>query len=256
MNLHVHQFGDGGRTFVGFHGWAGSYRTFDPLAAHLPEDATLFAFDLPGYGETPAPGDWSVEGYGRLLSDAVASLDRGPVTLVGNCSGAIFGLLVGKTRPELVDEFVLIDPFAYVPWYFGVFLVPLLGPLAYWSTFANPLGRWISNSALAKRRTDETDLTGSFLDLDHRATWRTLRVLGDIGDYRYFEGMSARVHMLYGENTFGAVKRSVGLWQKLWPDATAESVLGAGHLPIQEGTLQVARAVFAPSAERAHRESG
>ena len=29
-------------------------------------------------------------------------------------------------RPEVVERIVMVDPFAYCPWYFRLFLVPVL----------------------------------------------------------------------------------------------------------------------------------
>jgi hypothetical protein len=54
---------------------------------------------------------------------------------------------------------------------------------------------------------------------------------------------------VYGERTFGAVKKSVGMWQSIWPQARAHMLEGAGHLPILEATAQLARIVFQADEE-------
>lgn len=165
--------GDGPRAFFAVHGWGGSHRTFDPLLPYLPPDATLWAPDCPGYGQSSSP-EWTRAAYRQALLQAIDAVPAERFTFVGNCSGAILGLDALLERRERIERIVLLDPFAYLPWYFALFLVPVFGPIAFWSTFANPLGRWITNAGLRKHRAEGTHLTGSFAAVDPRAAWHTL----------------------------------------------------------------------------------
>ena len=108
---------------------------------------------------------------------------------------------------------VLIDPFAFLPWYFKVFVHPRIGHIAYHSTFANPVGRWLTNASLRNRRAAETDLTGSFRELDHDVSLRYLEMLDAIDGIARFSTISAPVDIAYGERTFAAVKQSVEQWR-------------------------------------------
>jgi hypothetical protein len=75
----------------------------------------------------------------------------------GNCSGAILGLLAYEMIPSRIRRFVLIDPFAFLPWYFKVFVHPSFGRLAYHSPSPTrlALGRQLS---LKNRRAADSDL--------------------------------------------------------------------------------------------------
>ncbi|HEX8456741.1 MAG TPA: alpha/beta fold hydrolase [Pyrinomonadaceae bacterium] len=240
------------KLYFGLHGWSGDHETFAPLAAHLPHDAALYSADLPGCGRSPAPARLTLEAVTSEIVetlegilDRAAATPRASVTLIGNCSGAILGLLVAERIKPRIDRLVLVDPFAYWPWYFRVFVSPTIGRYAYRSTFANPVGRWLTNQSLRKRRTAETDLTGSFGRIDHDVAQGYLALLAQAGGAERFASLAdVPVEIVYGERTFAAVKKSVPLWRSVLPRARAHLLAGAGHLPILEATAELARIVF------------
>ncbi|HKP12088.1 MAG TPA: alpha/beta fold hydrolase [Blastocatellia bacterium] len=248
--MHVERYGTGERVFFGLHGWGGDHTTFAPLAADLPADVTLYAADLPGYGRSPAPRDWSIEAIADELVDAVNATPAPRLTVIGNCSGAIVGLAAAEALSPRVERFVLIDAFAFVPWYFKIFAAGAFGKAAYYSTFANPFGRWLTNRSLARRRTAQSDLTRSFGEVNHATALRHLALLAEIKSVTRFAGLRVPVDLAYGERTFRAVKQSVAIWLSLWPQARATELRGAGHLPIEEATAQLADIIFNCEAGR------
>ncbi len=242
--MFVHRYGTGSRIFFGLHGWSGTHQTFAPFAQHLPNDVSLYAVDLPASGQSPGPAQWSLDWFEKALGEVMASLPAPGFTLVGNCSGALLGLLGASSVMPRIERFVLLDPFAYMPWYFRLFTdVPVLGQVAYYSSFANPLGRWLTNLSLAKHRQGETDLTGSFERVNHAAALRYLKLFNELGSIERFSSLNAPTDIFYGARTFAAVKSSVTMWQSLWPHADAKAV-DAGHLPIVEATAQLSRLIF------------
>jgi pimeloyl-ACP methyl ester carboxylesterase len=248
--MHIERYGTGERLFFGLHGWGGDHKTFAPLTELMPDEATLYAADLPGYGRSPAPRAWSIEAIADEVAAAIDETQATRVTVIGNCSGAIVALAAAESLGHRVERLALIDPFAFVPWYFRIFAAGAFGKVAYYSTFANPLGRWLTNRSLARRRTNHSDLTQSFGEVNHTAALSHLALLTGIKNVRRFAGLTMPIDLIYGERTFRAVKQSIAIWCDLWPQATAIELSGAGHLPIEEATAQLAPILFDREAQR------
>lgn len=246
--MHVERYGRGADAYFGLHGWSGDHTTYAPLAPFVPARASLFSADLPGCGRSPRPRAWSLDALADEVAAAVSEAAPTSVTLVGTCSGAVLALLAATRLPGRVERLVLVDPFAYMPWYFRIFCAGELGRRAYGATFANPLGRWATNQSLRGRRTPETDLTGGFRGVDHDAALSYLRLFAGAGRVDEFRDVRVPVDLLYGAKTFGAVKRSVALWRGVWPHARAWRLDGAGHLPIREAPERVGAILFGGEA--------
>jgi len=244
MAMFVKRFGQGERVFVGLHGWSGDHTTFAPVARYLPLDATLYSVDLPGCGQSPPPRELTLAGLADEIAAGIATLGSQSITVVGNCSGAILALAALPRIAERVNRLVLIDPFAFAPWYFKLFVTTPVGKYAYYSTFANPLGRWITNLSLKRHRTEESDLTGSFRAIDHAVAHRYLQLLTSMDGIADFAWIRHPVDIVYGERTFGAIRRSVEMWRSVWPQARAFELTGAGHLPIEEAPESLSRVIF------------
>jgi pimeloyl-ACP methyl ester carboxylesterase len=173
----------------------------------------------------------------------------GRVTLVGNCGGAVFALLAARELGGRVERVSMIDPFAYLPLYFKLFNAGEFGRRAYDATFANPLGRWLTNQSLRGRRAGAADLTASFAGADHEAARRYLALYEEVGGVEIFRGFDAPVEIAYGERTFGAVKRSLALWRDVLPHARVRELRGAGHQPFVEAPAQLAEVIFRGGVE-------
>lgn len=242
--MRVECYGSGSRVYFGLHGWSGDHTTFAPLTRYLPAGVALYSVDLPGYGCSPVPRHWELAEITDEIARTIAAVDS-PVTVIGNCSGAIFALLAAERLPRRIERLILIDPFAYLPWYFKIFLHKHVGRYAYYSTFANPVGRWLTNLSLSKHRAADTNLTESFVSVSHDVAYRYLTLLSELNDIARFGRLRLPVDLIYGARTFGAIKESIALWRGVWPHARCHELAGAGHLPIQEATGQLGEIVFA-----------
>jgi len=251
--VYVERQGAGARAFLCLHGWGGDRRAFAPLAAHVPPSASLYAADLPGCGPSPRPREWGVEAIVAEVVETIHALDSGRVTLVGHCGGAVFALLAAREAPRLVGRVVAVDPFAYLPRYFRLFTGEGFGRRAYEATFANPFGRWLTNKTLNAGRDERTDMTASFGATDHEVARHYLSLFASIEGVEVFRGVRAGVDIVYGERTFGAVRKSVEMFKGVLPHARTLQLAGARHMPLTEATAQLARVVFEP--EEAVRES-
>ena len=247
--MFIQQTGSGSQTVVGLHGWSGDHGTFDPLLGQMPKDYVFYALDLPGCGKSELPQRWEMRSLAREVAQELIRLGRKDMTLTGSCSGAILAVFVSREliqmgKGDLVKRLVMLDPFAFCPWYFQLFLIPVLGPLMYATAFANPLGRSITNIILRNKRTANTDLTDSFSEANHWVVWKYLKMLSECGRPEQFRGMDLPVDILFGEKTFSKVRESVQDWQESLPQAQVTMLRGVGHLPIHEDTKKVAELVF------------
>ena len=243
--MFVERYGTGPDVYFGLHGWGGDRRTFAPLAAHVPARASFHSADLPGCGQSSKPREWTVDAVADEVAETIRNLEAASVTLVGNCGGAVFALLAaGRLGAGRVGRVVMIDPFAYLPRYFRLFTSDVIGRRAYDATFANPVGRWLTNQSLRGRRSGASDLTASFAATDHEVSRKYLALFDEVGGVERFRGFDSKVDIAHGERSFGAVKRSLALWRDVLPQARVTVLKGAGHLPINEAAGQVAALLF------------
>ncbi|MCC6489050.1 MAG: alpha/beta hydrolase [Candidatus Hydrogenedentes bacterium] len=247
--MHVDSYGKGSTAFVGIHGWAGNHRTFQPLKPCVPRDATLYSVDLPGYGRSKRPKQWTLTDVANDIVELLPTLSKKPVTLLGYCGGGNLAMLAAKHAPERVARLVLLDPFAYMPLYFRVFTWGAFGRRAYMTTFGTSFGRRLTNTALSSKRTGKANLTSSFEKVDHAFILEVLRAFRDVQPCAYFGDLRMPIDLVYGRRSFGAVKHSVRLWQEIWPHARVIELHGAGHSPLVEATEQLAQMVFADTPQ-------
>ena len=248
--MFVERHGRGPRVYFALHGWGGDRRTFAPLAPYLPEEASLYAADLPGCGDSPRPNAWTNGCVVEEIVEAVREIEATRVTLVGNCGGAVFALLAARELGASVERVSMFDPFAYLPRYFKLFNAGEFGRRAYDATFANPFGRWLTNQSLRGRRAVASNLTASFAEVDHEAARRYLALYEEVGGVEIFRGFTAPVDITHGERTFGAVKRSLALWREVLPHARIRELKGAGHQPFVEAPAQVSEVIFGDGERR------
>lgn len=103
------QVGSGPAVLV-LHGWGASVEAVDPILRSLAAQLTVYAVDLPGFGETglpPAP--WGVADYAdwtRALMDALG-LER--PSLIAHSNGGRIAIHLASHHPERVDKLILVD---------------------------------------------------------------------------------------------------------------------------------------------------
>jgi pimeloyl-ACP methyl ester carboxylesterase len=250
MYAKVH--GSGERHFMCFHGWGGDHREFTPLSRYATSGVCMHCVDLPGYGHSAKPANWDLE---TITQEALAYLDERNISsasMVGFCSGIGPALTMAKMVPGYVERIVMIDPFAFVPWYFKLFISGGFGRRAYATTFQTSIGRKITDFFLKRLQKSDADFTSSFLDLDHNVTLKYLQMLHQVDLEKEYRGLETDVLILYGQHTFKAVRDSVRIYQNLLPRVTSQELNDVGHLPMVKGARQLAEVIF--TEEKATRE--
>ena len=94
------------------HGGTDSWRSFEPVLPHLPDDIRAVAVSMRGHGDAPKPeSDYTIE---ELAGDVIAlmeELDLGPAVLVGHSMGTMVAERIAIEVPERVLGLVLAGAF-------------------------------------------------------------------------------------------------------------------------------------------------
>ena len=250
-SVHVSTYGDGPRVLVGMHGWGSEHRkSYRDVLEHLPDDVTFHGVDLPGCGRSAPPPTWSWDAITDQLAARLDTLSPGqPITLVGACSGSYHALATAMRRPERLQALVLLEPFAYMPWFFRIFTLPVTGSLLYRMVFDNPIGRAATERSLRRQGvSSDFDMVDAFGKNDLATSYHYLKFYAQIPDHRVFAPIHTPVRVVTGQSSWRAIHDAVPMWRELWPDLEAIELAGVGHMFNQEAPERAAAAIFEPFA--------
>jgi pimeloyl-ACP methyl ester carboxylesterase len=97
------------RALLAVHGITANGRSWDTVAAHLPE-RRLIAPDLRGRGRSNRlPGPYGLRTHAADLGDVVDADGGGARTVLGHSMGAFAAVALAAARPDLVERLVLVD---------------------------------------------------------------------------------------------------------------------------------------------------
>ncbi len=100
-----------GPDYVLVHGLGMAHEYWTRLAGVLETSGTVWALDLPGFGDAPRPSaPLSMAESGELLAELLVSEGIRRPVLVGHSTGAQVVAETAARHPELVDRLVLIGP--------------------------------------------------------------------------------------------------------------------------------------------------
>ena len=103
-----------GPTLVLVHGVATSRAVWRHVVPELAKHHRVVTVDLPGFGASPPTGrGFVLEEVADALGDELAHL--GPFDLLGNSLGGAVSLVLAERRPELVRQLILESPAGMVP---------------------------------------------------------------------------------------------------------------------------------------------
>ncbi|RIJ55482.1 alpha/beta fold hydrolase [Clavibacter phaseoli] len=98
-------------SFVLVHGIGVSSRYFHPVAAFLAEHGTVYAVDLPGYGESPrVRRDVTLDDHADVVAEVIRMHGLVDPVVVGHSMGTQIVTRLAVDHPEVADRIVLIAP--------------------------------------------------------------------------------------------------------------------------------------------------
>ena len=97
-----------GPPLVLVHGLAASWRWWRPVLAPLTRRHRVFAFDLPGFGQSRASRRLSLNSAGETLCRLMEAVGLERASLVGHSMGGRVCMDVAANCPERVDRLVLV----------------------------------------------------------------------------------------------------------------------------------------------------
>src|SRR3984885_5612985 len=102
--------GDGPDVLV-LHGWGARIEAVSPIVDALARQCTVYAPDLPGFGETEPPPrqPWGNADYASWTRTLMAALGLQRPSIVGHSRGATIAITLAAAHPGLVDKLMLID---------------------------------------------------------------------------------------------------------------------------------------------------
>jgi pimeloyl-ACP methyl ester carboxylesterase len=91
-------------------GWGASIEAVAPIVTALREVATVYAVDLPGFGESdPPPEAWSSVEYARFVDALFDVLDVDAATVIGHSNGGRVAIRLAVDFPDRVEKLVLVN---------------------------------------------------------------------------------------------------------------------------------------------------
>ena len=100
-----------GPDYVLVHGLGMAHEYWDGLADVLEASGTVYALDLPGFGDAPEPpSPLSMAESGELVAELLVAEGMDHPVLIGHSTGAQVVSETAARHPDLVDRIVLIGP--------------------------------------------------------------------------------------------------------------------------------------------------
>jgi pimeloyl-ACP methyl ester carboxylesterase len=108
LSVRYRMSGQGSHVLL-LHGWGGSIDSFTPVLNDLQRFHTVYAFDLPGFGQSSLPPSaWGSAEYAQLTLKVMNCLSLDRPHLIGHSFGGQVSLRLAATFPARVGKLVLV----------------------------------------------------------------------------------------------------------------------------------------------------
>lgn len=101
--------GKGKKTIVFLHGWGGSWQSWAPIIERLKGKFTIYALDLPGFGESPLSRPYALADYVADIADFLEKNKIKKPVLAGHSFGGQIAAKFAIDRGNLLAKLVIVD---------------------------------------------------------------------------------------------------------------------------------------------------
>lgn len=232
-----------GPPLVFFHGLIGNEDTFGLCHVDFASRYTVYRPAWPGYGNSSPLPDFSIEDLVEIGRNFILSIGHTPVTLVGNCLGGNVAMELARLYPNMVKRLILIELYAYFPWYFYLLLVSGLNKILYRIVFKTSICFNLLNSFMPLQQTNgyngwmytwegfnrtRVESALDFLKAIRRFSKKMYKV--------YKESYRTNLSVIYveGGRSFGPVKDFIDLARLCFHNLTIVGIPESLHNPVVE----------------------
>ncbi|HYE94109.1 MAG TPA: alpha/beta fold hydrolase [Terriglobales bacterium] len=247
--LSLHYVTEGrGPVVVLVHGLGGFAESWRHNLAALARVATVYAVDLPGFGQSSKPpARYRLADAARALHGFVQAMGLGRVAVVGHSLGGAVGLTYALTHPARVERLALLG--ALVPgasyrlsWPYRLAATPMLGELlalcgcapVYRAAIARCFHAPVADEVEYLVREAYEARTGPEAKAAYLATLRDIRrdIVDHAPDYRRALGaLDAPVLFIHGKQDRVIAPAHCGEAAEILPRARVRWLDGCGHFP-------------------------
>ncbi|HEY8302998.1 MAG TPA: alpha/beta hydrolase [Solirubrobacteraceae bacterium] len=220
------------------HGWGASIETVGPIVAGLAPVATVYAFDLPGFGQSELPPEpWGVEDYQEFVLAFMDALAVDRALVIGHSNGGRIAIRMAATQPARVSRLVLVDSAGIRPkrtlrWYRRVGMAKV--------------GKYAARFFGAPGERLRALLVGRVASADYAAAGAmrpTLVKLVNTDLRSFMPSISAATLLVWGSRDDDTPLSDAHEMERLIPDAGLVVLDGAGHFSYLDQPARFARIV-------------
>lgn len=230
--------GSAGPAVLVLHGWGASIEAVHPILSGISPVATVYALDLPGFGQSdPPPEPWGVEDYQAFAAAFMDALEIDCPLVIAHSNGGRIAIRMASTEPARVSRLVLVDSAGIRPkrtlrWYRRVGMAKV--------------GKYAARFLGAPGERLRATLVGRAASADYAAAGPlrpTLVKLVNTDLRSFMPSISAPTLLVWGSKDTDTPLSDAHEMERLIPDAGLVVLEGAGHYSYIDQSARFARIV-------------
>jgi pimeloyl-ACP methyl ester carboxylesterase len=228
------------------HGLLMSHRAWDAVLDGLGRRLTVFAPDLPGFGESDRPEhySYSIDAMACTVAGLMDQLGISRAALVGHSLGGAVALTLAGVNPERISRVAAVAPTIYpapLPIEARVALLPVVGETLFCRGLSRRgLRRFLRRHVYVDPQLPSDEMLQHYWERlvrpgGRRAVWRTIQTLANLEQtVRVPRRVSCPTLLVWGEEDAMVPVESGRRLEAEIERARLLTLRGAGHCPMEE----------------------